>query len=149
MPVKHDDPLVQSEIRYARRVQFAETDAAGIVHFSSFYRYMEEAEHALWRAAGLSIHADGSPIGFARVSAACDFHRPLKFEDEFEVWIRVAAITNKTIRYDATMTRGETTVATGTMTVICVRTVPGQPMKAVDIPRDIAARFQVAADVSA
>ena len=48
-----------SEYRLRRRVQFHETDAAGIVHFSWFYRYMEEAEHALWRQAGLSIHSPG------------------------------------------------------------------------------------------
>ncbi len=41
--------------RYQRRVQFAETDAAGMVHFANFFRYMEEAEHALWRAAGMKI----------------------------------------------------------------------------------------------
>ena len=39
---------------YRRRVEFAETDAAGIVHFSVFFRYMEEAEHALWRNAGMA-----------------------------------------------------------------------------------------------
>lgn len=38
-----------------RRVEFAETDAAGIVHFSSFFLYMEQAEHALFRSLGLSI----------------------------------------------------------------------------------------------
>ena len=42
-----------SEYRYHRRVQFADTDQAGVVHFSWFARYMEEAEHALWRAADL------------------------------------------------------------------------------------------------
>ena len=50
--------------RYARRVQFGETDMAGIVHFSWMFRYMEEAEHALWRAAGLSIHPPGTEVGF-------------------------------------------------------------------------------------
>jgi acyl-CoA thioester hydrolase len=133
-----------SEHRHRRRVQFYETDAAGIVHFSWFFRYMEEAEHALWREAGLSIHPHGSDIGFARISASCDFHRPLRFEEEFDVTIRIAAITHKTIRYVCTLTRDETTIATGSLTVICVRTQPGQPMKAVDIPPDIAARFIVA-----
>ena len=88
-----------SEYRLRRRVQFYETDAAGIVHFSWFFRYMEEAEHALWRAAGLSIAPPGSEVAFPRVSAAFDFHRPLRFEEEFDVHIRVAAITEKTIRY--------------------------------------------------
>ena len=45
-----------SEYRLRRRVQFYETDAAGIVHFSWFFRYMEEAEHALWREAGLMLY---------------------------------------------------------------------------------------------
>ena len=51
-----------SEFRLRRRVQFYETDAAGMVHFSWFFRYMEEAEHALWREAGLSI-AQHPPAG--------------------------------------------------------------------------------------
>ena len=40
------------EFTYRRRVQFYETDLAGIVHFSWYPRYMEEAEHAMWRDAG-------------------------------------------------------------------------------------------------
>ena len=37
------------EHRLQRRVEFSETDAAGIVHFSNFFRYMEGAEHAFLR----------------------------------------------------------------------------------------------------
>ena len=80
-----------------RRVQFHETDAAGLVHFSAFFRYMEEAEHALWRAAGLSIAPAGSEIGWPRLAASFEYHRPLRFEDEFEIRIRVAAVERSTI----------------------------------------------------
>ena len=125
-----------------RRVQFYETDAAGIVHFSWFYRYMEEAEHALWRAAGLSIAPHDAEVGFPRVSASFDFRRPLYFEDEFEVTIVVDEIGEKTIRYSATVTRGTTNIATGSLTVACVRSAPGEPMRATPIPRDIADRFR-------
>ena len=65
-----------SEFRYRRLVQFAETDLAGVVHFSCFFRYMEEAEHALWRAAGLTIAPRDSDLGFPRVSASIDFLAP-------------------------------------------------------------------------
>ena len=85
--------------RLTRRVQFHETDAAGIVHFSWFFRYMEEAEHALWRAAGLSIAAPGAEIGWPRVAASFEFMKPLRFEDEFEVRLWIAAKTKKTIQY--------------------------------------------------
>ena len=81
----------------ARRVQFSETDAAGIVHFSNFFRYFEDAEHELWRKAGLSIHPEKSPIGWPRVAASCEFHRPLKFEQEFEVTCAISEMTKRTI----------------------------------------------------
>ena len=42
-------PQLPSDHRLRRRVHFYETDMAGFVHFSCFFRYMEEAEHALWR----------------------------------------------------------------------------------------------------
>src|SRR2546423_13926804 len=73
-------PDVATELRLRRRVQFSETDAAGIVHFSCFFRYMEDAEHALWRANDLRIHTAESAIGWPRVAASCEFHRALKFE---------------------------------------------------------------------
>ena len=133
-----------SEHRLKRRVQFYETDAAGIVHFSWFYRYMEEAEHALWREAGLSIAPAASEIGFPRVSASFDFRHPLKFEDLFDVRLTIAEITAKTIRYAAEITCKDTAIATGSLTVACVRKIAGQPMEAVEIPSAITNCFEVA-----
>lgn len=131
-----------SEYRLTRRVQFYETDVAGIVHFSWFYRYMEEAEHALWREAGLSIHPDGSEIGWPRVSASFDFHRALRFEDEFDVWLRIAEMTSRRIRYACLLEKDQKRVATGTMTIACVRKRPGR-MEAIEIPAEIVSRFKV------
>ena len=133
-----------SEYRLRRRVQFHETDAAGIVHFSNFFRYMEEAEHALWRAAGLSIAPPGAEIGWPRVAAAFEFHRALRFEQEFEVRLRLADMTRTTLRYTCVLIDGETTIATGTMTVACVQRRPNQPMQGIAIPPEIAARLQAA-----
>ena len=90
--------------RYSRRVQFSETDLAGIAHFSAFFRFMEEAEHALWRAAGLSIGAAEKTGGWPRVAAAFDYKSPLRFEDEFEVTVCLAELTRRSIRYAFTIT---------------------------------------------
>lgn len=136
--------LPLSEHRLTRRVQFHETDAAGIVHFTSFFRYMEEAEHALWRAAGLSIAPPGSALGWPRVEASFEYHRALRFEDEFEVCIRIAAIEPRAIRYVCELTRGAKRIATGTLAIVCVSKGPGESMVAVPIPPEIAARFGVA-----
>ena len=135
-----------SEFRYRRRVQFAETDLVGVVHFSWIARYMEEAEHALWREAGLSVHEPGSDIGWPRVAASFEYQSALTFEQEFEVWLRIAEIKRKTIRYACEVTHGDRKVGTGAMTIACVQRTPNQPMRAIEIPADIAARFQVSPD---
>jgi YbgC/YbaW family acyl-CoA thioester hydrolase len=128
-------------------VQFAETDMAGVVHFSWYFRYMEEAEHAFWRAVGLSVAPKGAEIGWPRVAASCEYRRPLHFEDEFEVHIRIDAVTDKTIRFACVLTRGADQIATGSMTVACVSQRPGEPMRARSIPADIIARFEGAPSV--
>ena len=45
--------------RTSRRVEFRDTDAAGIVHFSVFFTWMEAAEHELLRSLGLSVVLEG------------------------------------------------------------------------------------------
>lgn len=137
----------QSELHFRRRVNFYEVDSAGIVHFSWFARYMEEAEHALWRAAGLSIAPPGSSIGFPRVAMTFDFRQPLRFEDEFDVHIRIVAIGLKSIRYACVVRRHEQPVATGSLTIACVER--GPTMRAIPIPDEIRARFEIAAEADA
>ena len=130
-----------SDLRVQRRVHFSETDAAGIVHFSHFFRYFEDAEHALWREAGLSIHSEGSPIGWPRIAASCAYHRPLKFEQLFDVTVRIGEMTTRTIAYVGEITRDGERIATGTWTIACVGKRPDGSMKSMDIPEDVAARF--------
>ena len=133
-----------SEFVYRRRVQFAETDLAGIVHFSNIFRYMEEAEHALWRTAGLTIAERGSDIGWPRLSTACEFRNPLRFEEEFEVRVRIAALKTRTIEYEFTLVRGDTVIAVGTITSVCVKKSADGRMRATEIPADIVKKLRTA-----
>ena len=133
---------VSREHRLQRRVQFHETDLAGIVHFSRYFIYMEEAEHALWRDAGLTIAVPGDPIRFPRVAASFDFHAPLFFEDVFDVSIRIDVIGARTITYRCAIARGETRIATGEMTVACVD-IKATPPHAVDIPAKITRALKI------
>ena len=131
-----------AESRFSRRVQFSETDVAGLVHFSNFFRYFEDAEHALWRQAGLSIHPERSPIGWPRVSASCEFHRPLRFEQEFEIALHIAEMTRRNIRYEGTITRDGERVATAVWKIACVTRLPDGSLKSADIPANVAERLK-------
>jgi len=141
---KHSADSGKRAFRFTRRVLFYETDLAGMVHFSNFFRYMEEAEHALWRAAGLRIDGTGCDTGWPRVSATFDYKSPLFFEDEFVVGVRVHAVTRRTIQYTFALTRNGTDIGAGSMTTACVTRQPG-PMRAVDVPADIIDKLRTAA----
>ena len=134
-----------SEFIYRRRVQFQETDLSGIVHFTAFFKYVEEAEHAMWRAAGMSIVQPDREIGWPRVAASFEYRRPLRFEDEFDVHLRIAEKTRRTIRYSAELRMGAEVMAVGSLTIVCVRRQPGQPIRATEIPADIDELFEVSA----
>lgn len=132
------------------RVQFSETDMAGIVHFSNFFRYMERAEHAFWRSLDTSVMDATVPreerVGWPRVHASCDYKAPLRFEDEFTVEMLVEEVRSKVIRYLFRFRNAERVlVAEGRVTAACVRKdrTTGQ-MKAVSIPERILQKVSAA-----
>jgi acyl-CoA thioester hydrolase len=127
---------------YKRRVEFAETDAAGMAHFSVFFRYMEEAEHAVWRAAGLDIFENHEEQSWPRISAKFDFKAPLRFQDEFEVRTEMGAVTRSTIQWAHVLMRGDTVIGNGTVTTVCVKKNPDGTMKSAPIPEEIISRLR-------
>ena len=44
----------------------------------------------------------------------------------------------RTLEYELTIVRGETVIAVGTMTSVCMRKQPNGMMKAVEIPAEVA-----------
>ncbi len=134
-----DDAAVRWLTR--RRVEFVETDAAGIVHFSAFFVYMEQAEHDLLRHLGLNVFQDDElgRISWPRVSASCDYHGPARFEDELTIEVSIDRVGQKSVTYVHRMFCGDRAVATGRMTAVCCRLHPGQPPESIPIPAPIAA----------
>ena len=84
-----------------RRVEFSETDLAGIMHFTNFYRWMEICEHEFLRSVGLSVDMEdeNGRFGWPRVKTSCRFKRPLRFEEEVEVKLIVTEIRDRSIAY--------------------------------------------------
>lgn len=136
-----------SEFKLMRRVEFSETDMAGIMHFSNFFRYMEAAEHAFIRSLGLSVVPKGydPPIGWPRVNATCEYKRPLKYDDNVEIELKVSTKTEKAVTYTCTFRKeGEKEIcAIGTITVVCVSIRDGK-MQATFIPKEYADKLDVA-----
>jgi YbgC/YbaW family acyl-CoA thioester hydrolase len=122
---------------FSHRVEFFETDLAGIVHFANYYRYMEQAEHAFFRSLDLKIHdnlPDGTVFGWPRVAASCSFNAPARYEDEIEIRVTVLRRTRRSLTTAYEFRRGETQLATGEMkTAYCIVPVGGG-LQSVDMP---------------
>ena len=138
------------EFKARRRVEFSDTDMAGIMHYSNFFRFMETAEHAFYRSLGFSVvEHDALPrIGWPRVHASCDYHKPLRFEDEVEIHLLVTEKRSKAIRYQVRFIRlngaAPEEVARGALTVVCVTHQADGTMKSFPIPEAIGAKIEVA-----
>jgi len=115
-----------------------------MAHFSVFFRYMEEAEHAAWRAAGLDIFERHEEQSWPRISAKFDFKAPLKFQDEFEVRTEMGAVTRSTIQWAHVLLRGDTVIGNGTVTAVCVKKGLDGTMKSAPIPEAILSRLRSA-----
>jgi YbgC/YbaW family acyl-CoA thioester hydrolase len=130
--------------RTTRLVEFADTDMAGIVHFTAFFRWMEAAEHAYLRSRGLSVIMEwqGEHISFPRVSAACDYLRPVRFESVLDVEVRLARLGTKSLSYEVDFALAGQPVAKAKLTTVCCRVTPGREgLESVEIPEGIRKRL--------
>jgi len=143
------------EYELRRRIDFFETDMAGIVHFSNFFRFMESTEHEFFRSLGLSLHVnDGERMfGWARVHACCDYLRPAHYQDLLAIRLRVIEKTRTSLAYaltfhlvnEASDEIEDETLAKGEMKVVCITKGTGEErIRATRMPADVDRAIDIA-----
>ena len=138
------------EFKATRRVEFSDTDLAGIMHYANFFRFMETAEHGFYRSLGFSlVMPDTDPrLGWPRVHAECDFRKPLKFEDLVEIHLLVAKKGSKSITYQFRFRKlneePAMEVARGLITIVCVSHGKDGKMSSTPIPPEIGSLIEEA-----
>lgn len=125
---------------HKRLVQFSETDLAGVMHFSNYFRIMEETEHAFWRTMGHGVHAEheGRTVSWPRVATSCSFASPVRFEDELAITVSIANIGTRSLTMQYEFSCNGQRVATGEMKTVCCEMAHNK-FKAIDIPDSIRA----------
>lgn len=113
-----------------RRVDFGDTDMAGIMHFANFFRFMESAEIDFLQSLGLSVawRDNGVKWGLPRVSVSCEYQKPARFLDILTIAVSVEKVGLKSVsyRFDFANQHGEA-LASGRITaVLCQETEPGR-----------------------
>jgi len=133
-----------SSFRTTRRIEFGDTDMAGIVHFANFFRFMEAAETEFLRSRGLSVSwREGvQSFGFPRVSASCDFLSPVRFEDVLDIGVAIEKIGRKSVSYRFDFTLSGTPVAVGRITTVFCKHDATHGLESADIPDGIRGRLE-------
>jgi YbgC/YbaW family acyl-CoA thioester hydrolase len=129
--------------RTTRIVEFGDTDMAGIVHFANFFRFMEAAEHAFLRSLGLSVvmEIDGVKYSLPRVSAACDFLRPVRYGEELTIEVTVVKLGRSSVHYGFDFAREGEPIARGRVTAAFCRFEQGQP-QAWNLPAEFRTKLE-------
>lgn len=128
-----------AEFKMTRRVQFVDTDTAGVMHFSNYLRWMEEIEHAWFRSLGMSViqpHAVGT-VSWPRITASCEYFAPARFEDMLELHLELMTLSDKSMTYEVTFYKDGAKTARGRMKAVCCRTFEGGRFESIAIPPDI------------
>jgi acyl-CoA thioesterase FadM len=125
-----------------RRIEWIDTDAAGIYHWTTVFRLAEAAEAALHTALGIERTFGSAP----RVAVSANFRRPLRFNDPVEVELSVQTIGRSSLVYRLSLTSDAGVVAEGTLTVCFVDRATG---RAGPWPQDVRERLSCGGRVQA
>ncbi len=109
------------------------------MHFSTFFIYMEQVEHELLRHLGLSVmmRDEQGAISWPRVSAQCEFHAAVRFEDLLEIDASIERLGEKSVSYAFDFTSRGRHVASGSLTSVCCRLAGEGQLASIVIPRPI------------
>jgi acyl-CoA thioester hydrolase len=124
-----------------RRMEFSDTDVAGIVHFSRFFIFMETAEHELLRSLGWSVmhKLPQGHLSWPRVAVQCDYKSPAQFEELLTIETFLQRLGEKSVTYSHCFKSGEKVIAQGLVTAVCCLMLPDMAPTSQRIPDDLRA----------
>jgi acyl-CoA thioesterase FadM len=134
--MSHDDGLPDpARIVLRRRIEWMDTDAAGIYHWTTVFRLAEAAEAALHTALGIADFTFGAT---PRVAVEATFAHPLRFNDPVEIALEVTSVGRTSVEYRLAIESERGTAAEGSVKSCLIDRESG---RAVPWPDDIRAAF--------
>ena len=124
------------------RVTWADTDAAGVVHFSRFFVFFERTEEEFYRSVRLSFKDfRDKGLWLPRVEAFCQYKKPARFEDVLEVELTLEELRDKSAKLGFIVSNEETgeLLANGYFVIVAADKNTG---RATQIPAEFADKLK-------
>lgn len=124
------------------RVTWVDTDAAGVVHYSNYFRFFEKTEEEFYRHLGFDFtDFRKRELWFPRVEAFCQYKKPATYGDLIEVEVSVEEITDKSTKLSFSVSNKQTgdVLAWGHLVIVAANIKTG---RATQIPADVVEKLR-------
>lgn len=123
------------------RVYYEDTDAAGMVYYANYLKFMERARTEWLRQLGFhqSRMVETHGVAFVARSAAVDYLKPARLDDLLAIDTRLASLGRAQVVFEQRVLRGDELLASGLMRIACIDPVRGRPCA---LPADVLKLFQ-------
>ena len=120
------------------RVHWVDTDTAGVMHFSNFFRYFEACEEEFYRSLSLPLTEIRDRLGvlLPRVEVHCQYKAACRLDELIDVTLKVREVQEKTIIYDFQIIRQSDGKLAAEGFVKCIAV--NSEWKAVPLPAEVA-----------
>jgi acyl-CoA thioester hydrolase len=125
------------------RVNWVDTDAAEVVHFSNYFRFFERAEEEFYRHLGITFKdiRENYKIWLPRIEAFCKYKAPARFNDLLTIELSIEEIREKSVKFGFSIRKNKTSqlLAEGYIVVVAADKEAGVAVK---IPKEIAEKLK-------
>ncbi len=131
----------RSTFTWPVRVYYEDTDAGGVVYHGNYLKFCERARTEWLRSMGFEqtdLRAQHGLVFVIR-SAALQYLRPAKFNDELRVLARIVKLGRSAFEFEQEIWRNEEKLVTAHIVVVCVTAEGFRP---VAIPEHIRSKIQ-------
>jgi len=128
--------------RYQLRVYYEDTDAAGIVYYANYLKFIERARTEMMREAGVSHSHLMASRGIAFIVRRClaDFRAPARLDDLLEVRTRLLALGGASIDAEQVVWHGQDSLVRCEIRLACIDRT-GRPVRLPEEVHAALARF--------
>jgi YbgC/YbaW family acyl-CoA thioester hydrolase len=112
------------------------------MHFTNYFRYFEACEEEFYRSISLNFNEVRAKYGiaFPRVEAHCSYKAACRFDDLFDVTMRVREVAEKTLTLDFQAIRQHDGKLAAEGYIKCIAV--NSEWKAVKLPPELATRIR-------
>lgn len=129
--MKKSEPAHAPDFIWPVRVYYEDTDAAGVVFYANYLKFMERARTEWLRSLGFEqttlMHEHN--VVFVVRSLAVEYLRPAVFNDALEITVTLTGTRGSLLEISQAVRRGQHVLVSGDVRVACVNTQSFKPVR--------------------